>query len=52
MFEPFYQEGDLLPDVRVLLIERQVALGLQPEQVRQIESRAQGRMSTSQGPGK
>lgn len=50
MFEAFYQEGELPPEVRVLLIERQVALGLQPEQARQIEARIKDRRS--QGAGK
>lgn len=51
MFEAFYQ-GEMPPDIRVLLIERQVALGLQPEQVRRIEAGVKERLSRSQSAGK
>jgi hypothetical protein len=52
MFEAFYQEGELPSEVRVLLIERQIALGLQPERARQIEAQVRERLGRTQSAGK
>ncbi len=52
MFEAFYQGADVPADVRVLLIERQVALGLPPEQVQRIEAQVIERKNRARGAAK
>ena len=49
MFEAFYRGADVPADVRVLLIERQVALGLSPEQVQRIEAQVIERKIRARG---
>ena len=37
-FEAFFEDGDINEDERIILIEKQIELGLSDEQVQSIES--------------
>jgi hypothetical protein len=52
MFEAFHEEGPLRPEVQVMLIERQVALDLDPERAKQIEAQVRESAARSKAAGK